>query len=413
MQKYRTSLASYLARFQSWLGNVVLDNGAVQGEASRETVRRFRIFAVVVILVNLGYIGEFWFHNVGEGSVAQVRWALAIGWAHWGMAVCMVVLGALAHRVCQSSAVSPRRAVLLQIALSVAVLAFGIALSVLDQWVTTNTTNFASLCLMIGMLSLMRPLMALGIFALAYLGFFLTLPLTQTDPALLAIARSHGLSAVLMSLVASMVVWHQYASAALLRREIALRNQELAEKQAELEFMATRDALTGLYNRREFMRLADMELARGARVAADTGVLMVDLDFFKKINDQYGHPAGDEVLKQVAALLKAGVRATDVVARMGGEEFIVLLPNTGRSGALAVAEKLRSAVCQQPLHVLGAVIPVTASIGVSGVKQLQSASIDGLYAAADQALYRAKQSGRDRVEFLAFDPTGVVLDLAS
>jgi diguanylate cyclase (GGDEF)-like protein len=177
--------------------------------------------------------------------------------------------------------------------------------------------------------------------------------------------------------------------------------------------MATRDALTGLYNRREFMRLAELELARGARVAADTGVLMVDLDFFKKINDQYGHPAGDEVLKQVSALLKTGVRATDVVARMGGEEFIVLLPDTDRAGALAVAEKLRSAICQLPLQVLGEVIPVTASIGVSGVKQVQRASIDGLYAAADQALYVAKQSGRDRVEFLAFDAPNAVPDPAA
>ncbi len=403
----------YIATLRQWLRSTVHDNGAVQGEATRETMRRFRIFALVTLVVNGGYMAAFWLGGVGSGaSVQRIRWANAIGWAHAAMALAMVVLGLLTHRIYQRSQRSSPQAFALQILFSCCCLGFAVALSVIDQMVSTNTTNFATICLLVGMLSLMRPTLAVLLFTGTYGVFFQALTLTQVDPDVLAMARSHGLSAVLMSCVASTVMWHQYASAVLLRREIVRGHQALAKKQTELEFLATHDTLTGLYNRREFMRLAEMELVRRARFPSDTCVLMVDLDFFKKINDQYGHPAGDEVLQQVAALLKKSVRATDVVARMGGEEFIVLLPSTDRPGALAVAEKLRSALREKPLQVQGLAVPVTASLGVSGLHQGQQASIDSLYATADQALYVAKQSGRDRVEYLALEPTGVPLDLA-
>jgi diguanylate cyclase (GGDEF)-like protein len=169
-------------------------------------------------------------------------------------------------------------------------------------------------------------------------------------------------------------------------------------KQQELETLAERDTLTGLYNRRKFMQLAEQELARAARVPGELSLLMVDLDHFKHINDQYGHPAGDAALQQAAAILQQGVRGTDLVARMGGEEFIVLMPNTGRTGAMAAAEKLRHALSERPLDLLGQSVAVTASIGVTGLPAHQRASIDVLYAAADAALYAAKKNGRNRVE---------------
>ena len=139
-------------------------------------------------------------------------------------------------------------------------------------------------------------------------------------------------------------------------------------------------------------------MGRASRIPGNTCLLMVDLDQFKRINDQYGHPVGDEVLQQVAAILTGGVRATDVVARIGGEEFIVLMPNTPLAGAVALAEKMRSALRSRPLEIQERLIPVTASMGVTGVAPHQMASIDALYAAADQALYAAKRMGRDRVE---------------
>lgn len=393
-----------LHAFQQWLRNAIRENGVVQGEATVETLRRFRIFAAIVLVVNLAYTAEFWFHINPSETVTRANWANAIGWVHFICAVVMVVMGLFLYRCHARSQRSSTHAMVLQILFCASMLLFAIALSVIDQMVTPNTTNFATICLLIAMTSLMRPTITIVLFLGAYVLFFKALAITQPDPNLLALARSHSVSAVLMSIAASAVVWRQFVTAVLLRRELVRSHQAVAEKQTELEYLATHDALTGLYNRREFMRLAEMELARAARFPADVCMLMVDLDFFKKINDQYGHPAGDAVLQQIAALLTTGVRSTDVVARMGGEEFIVLLPNTATEGALAAAEKLRSAIREQQLKVLGLLVPVTASIGVSAITKAQWVTVEGLYTAADQALYAAKHRGRDRVEFMAAAP---------
>lgn len=403
-------MRAYLQFVRQWLRRSVQESRLVQGEATMESLRRCRIFAVIAPLVNLAYVAEFWWHTTDHASAERVRWANAIGWTHAVMAVAMVVVGLLIHRLYRRSTRSSAQAVMLQILFFACAVAFGIALSVSDQIVTTNTTNFSNICLLMGMLSLMRPVIALLVFGLAYFGFFYALALTQHNVDLLALTRSHALGAVVMSFTASVVMWHQFVAAVLLRREITRAHQDLSGKQAELEFLATHDALTGLHNRREFMRLAELEMVRAARFPADTCLIVVDLDFFKKINDQHGHPAGDAVLVQLASILKSGVREVDLVARLGGEEFIVLLPSTSIQGAMALAEKLRATVRAAVVHVQGTQIPVTASFGVSGLSRSQPGSVTALYAAADHALYAAKRGGRDRVEFAACATAAVVAE---
>jgi diguanylate cyclase len=163
-----------------------------------------------------------------------------------------------------------------------------------------------------------------------------------------------------------LMLWRQYARAFTLERELRQSNAALVQKQEELEFLAEHDTLTGLLNRRAFMRLAQQELDLAARAQLASHCIMVDLDFFKRINDTYGHPAGDAMLLHVANVLRRGVRSTDILARLGGEEFIVLLPHTSRDGALGVAEKMRVLVRSQALRHLDQDLPITASFGVSG-----------------------------------------------
>ncbi|MEO7105508.1 MAG: GGDEF domain-containing protein, partial [Rhodoferax sp.] len=194
-------------------------------------------------------------------------------------------------------------------------------------------------------------------------------------------------------------MWHQYTRTVLLGRKLLLSNEALLHKQLELETLAERDTLTGLYNRRKFMALAAQELTRTLRIPSSVGVLMVDLDFFKQVNDQWGHPVGDQVLQEVASRLLANVRSTDTVARMGGEEFIVLTPDTDRAGALALAEKLRLALRECPLQLADRAVLITASFGVTGLGPQQHTTLEALYSAADQALYVAKKQGRDRVQW--------------
>lgn len=161
------------------------------------------------------------------------------------------------------------------------------------------------------------------------------------------------------------------------------------------------DTLTGIANRRFFDYTLKRELLRVRRYGRPLSLLMVDIDFFKKINDRYGHPAGDVVLQEMGELLKGLFRATDLPARYGGEEFAVILPETPAVAALALAEKLRDQGAKKVFAPLGERISLTISIGVATLEsnmQADKLTEADLILAADQALYRAKHAGRNRVE---------------
>ncbi|MBF7728951.1 GGDEF domain-containing protein [Pseudomonas sp. N040] len=163
--------------------------------------------------------------------------------------------------------------------------------------------------------------------------------------------------------------------------------------QQRLNEQATRDALTGIFNRRAFLAAAEVELERSRRYGTSLGLVQIDLDHFKRVNDTYGHQAGDRVLVDFAARVSALLRATDVFGRMGGEEFILLLPQTGLDESLQVAERIRSSLAEaqiQPAY--------TASFGVATAAG-GAPAIEILIGNADAALYRAKSNGRNRVEF--------------
>jgi diguanylate cyclase (GGDEF)-like protein len=163
-----------------------------------------------------------------------------------------------------------------------------------------------------------------------------------------------------------------------------------------LETQAHTDMLTGLANRRHFFEVADAEVSRARRYDTPLSVLMLDIDHFKEVNDTHGHRAGDRVLQQVASTCLEVLRTVDVVGRVGGEEFAVLLPETGREGAIDVAERLREAVARaQVEREQGVPLRVTISIGVSA--RAGNVNLDTLMSQADAALYDAKHAGRNRV----------------
>lgn len=175
----------------------------------------------------------------------------------------------------------------------------------------------------------------------------------------------------------------------------ALQNARLFE---EVRHLARTDPLTGLSNRRHFFELAQRELERVRRLQGSLTVFLLDIDHFKQVNDSFGHQAGDKALRAVADLLRAGLRAADVSARFGGEELVVLLPDTDLYRAAAVAERLRRAVGRLRLPTERGTLQLTASFGVAAVEGEQlSLSLDLLLARADEACYTAKRYGRDRV----------------
>lgn len=175
-------------------------------------------------------------------------------------------------------------------------------------------------------------------------------------------------------------------------QKIREQQAKLEEANVKLEALATLDGLTGLKNRRTFQeRLAD-EVHRAQRYQIALSLLILDVDHFKQFNDTFGHPAGDEVLKSVAKLLRLAVRDTDFVARYGGEEFVVLMPYTDKDAAMKLAERLRGAIATAPWPKRA----VTASFGVASLAG-DCATETELLSQADKALYHSKRAGRNRV----------------
>jgi len=218
----------------------------------------------------------------------------------------------------------------------------------------------------------------LGLGALSVVGH-LCLALTSGQP----LGPVTLLQAVILAIIAAMCAM----TSANHRRTAA----QLRRTARDLEELATTDGLTGCANHRAFQEHLRRQVSTAHRDGRDLSLLLVDLDHFKKINDTYGHPVGDEVLRAVGARLRGSLRSGDLVGRIGGEEFAVLLPDTPLDVALQVAERGR--------EIIGAIdepVALTASVGVSSLPLL-AANAEDLLSAADRGLYRAKNSGRDRV----------------
>jgi len=179
-------------------------------------------------------------------------------------------------------------------------------------------------------------------------------------------------------------------------KRILTLQHELIQAREELRFRANHDALTGILSRAAILSLLDRELQRGARAGTSTGILMMDLDHFKMVNDTYGHVTGDAVLKEVGQRINQAVRSYDFLGRYGGEEFLAVLSECSPTDLRTVAERVRSAVADIPICTAATSLSVTISIG--GVVTSNLAPGVDLLSAADAVLYEAKAKGRNRVE---------------
>jgi diguanylate cyclase (GGDEF)-like protein len=214
----------------------------------------------------------------------------------------------------------------------------------------------------------------------------LALALPQSGVATLTQATQFNV-AMLLALVVLTAVFH-----------FTLGYLVMSRMMASLRHLSSHDSLTALPNRRAFEQRLLQEIAASRRTELPLGLLMIDVDHFKRINDRFGHAGGDLALRRVADRLAQAARGNDVVARLGGEEFGVLLPATDAAGIRQAAERLRRAVGGQPLEIEGEHSLVTVSVGAS-MRLTEEHDAQAMLRRADQALYRAKGEGRDRVVF--------------
>jgi diguanylate cyclase (GGDEF)-like protein len=186
-----------------------------------------------------------------------------------------------------------------------------------------------------------------------------------------------------------------------LEEKVAIRTEELRKALEDVRLLSNTDLLTNISNRRHLFEQAGKEIDRSTRFGIPLSFLMLDIDFFKKVNDTYGHQTGDSVLRKVAEILCSTLRTVDVAGRIGGEEFAAILPNTSREGGAIIAERLRSRIEAAVFETVGGreSFHVTISIGGSSVETPPFPNMDYLYFVADKALYISKETGRNRVTF--------------
>lgn len=382
------------------LQHAIAVNDALALPVARENLRRLYFAAAFAVPFDLIHILVFWL-NLQGSSPLHDGWRLDIIRVHATVAVLLGGLGLLAWFASLPLRNTPLWFMnLLSILASVTLLGFGIAITGADQQVTSSITPFLMASVGTALIILMRPCYAITLYIFALAAFEVTMTLAQANPELRLSNQMGGLTICGIGLVLSLILWHGHIRN--LRQREFLRQQrlELEEKNRQLECLAGHDPLTGLFNRRQFDQLVSMELSRVSRQPAPVSLLMVDLDHFKFINDRYGHPLGDEVIRHAASLLRNYTRSVDSVARLGGEEFLLLLPDTGQAQARSIAEKVRKLLEETPLPMKDGLLYLTASFGIASLEAGVPGTYELLYAAADKALYRAKASGRNRVEVI-------------
>lgn len=372
------------------------ENDEVAATATAINLGRARLLCLVVAALNAAHALVFysaWASSPARTNAARWAWALLL--AHASMGLLMVLAALLAYRWRHAS--QTRWGHVLPVLIVALAMAFAIAVVSIDQWITPNITPFLITCLISGLVIYLRPAVALGLYLSAYAGYFWGIGVTQDNPALLLSNRANGIAACVMGQALSVLLWRKFTLITRQHVQLEQANAALQHQQKALERLSRIDGLTGLYNRSTFTEMARRELDRAQRTGANTTILLMDLDFFKRINDTWGHPAGDAVLQQVAQLTARSVRSSDLVGRLGGEEFMVLLPDTGAAEACALAEKLCTRLEHAPTAWEGGRIAATVSIGVASTSNTEQHNFEHLYQAADKALYLAKAQGRNRV----------------
>lgn len=363
-------------------------------------IHRMFYMAIIAVPVSFAHIIKFLFFVPLEKE-EQGIWRNGIIFSHIVLTLTMLGVGLISSYLKRTVKQCNLFAYIFQYSIISLILIVGVAIVTIDQLVTPNITPFLVACTVTSLVFYIRPAVSVPMYLLTYILYHFSLRLTQTDEVILISNQVNGITAVGIGITLSMTLWQNNAKSFYQRERIEQQQKELEEKNSKLEYLAAYDSMTGLINRREFTRTINNELSRMHRHRYNSSILMTDIDFFKRINDKYGHPAGDELLKQFASLLKAHLRDMDVVARWGGEEFIILLPDTSIENSTATAERLRQVIEKNDFYIKDSGINITASFGVAKLLYSEQEPysehelFQKSYEGADKALYCAKNKGRN------------------
>lgn len=372
----------------------------IKKEVTFANLKRIFYISLVAIPVSIAHVVTFSM-GLPESGVVEYSWRIGIIVCHGLLAIIMTLLGSMSYFFSKKTEINFFMK-FVEYSAIITFFTFGVVIVVLDQLVASNITPFMVACIFIGVLFLIRPLFAIITYLIGYISFYIALGLTQVDQAILLSNRVNGITVTSVGLLLSIVLWKVNKSNMLQKKLIEEQQAELFEKNKELENLAFFDQLTGVFNRRKFQELLEREVEAIRSQDHVSCILLVDIDSFKEINDNYGHPVGDMVLREVAVILKESLRKTDAVSRWGGDEFMILLPETSVSAGTVLAEKLRDLIANKDFIINGTKFSLTASFGISPLNENDDDLLEAAYRIADEGLYRAKEKGSNRVEVVTF-----------
>jgi len=382
---------------------ILLENSTINKEYAISNMRRLCYLVLIAAPASLINVIKFLFF-IDVESKEEILWRTGIIIAHSSIVVTASIFGIISFYMLKKEKLNIFSAIIIKLIAIAFILIVGALIVMLDQLVTTSITPFLIACTVPALVFIIRPTVSIPIYLVAYIIYDFLLSLTQRNKVVLASNQVNGITITAIGICLSIILWKNNKNNLIQRKYIEHQKKKLEELNAELEvknkrleYLAACDSMTGLLNRREFERIVNHELSRMRRYEYNSCIIIVDIDFFKKINDEYGHPAGDELIKQFSFILKNELREFDIIGRWGGEEFIILLPDVSIYNGRKVAERLRQVIENNEFIISDNVVKITASFGVAELSYNEPEAFKKSYDRADKALYIAKKSGRNCV----------------
>lgn len=355
--------------------------------ASAASVQRIFWTAPVLAAGNFLAALGFSLRQVAAGG-QELLWRNLIITANLAVSVISALIWFLAWKIKRPDT-SAKTQTIFVYAVAAFVLAGGLVITLIDQLVMTSITPFLLCVTIVGTFYYLYPHYSLVLFGAAYLVFRRALAVVgSASPNIVHSNQVNGLIVTALGFALSLLSWLHF-------RRTTMQERTIKGQQAKLRDLAYRDPLTGLPNRRfldERIR-AEVSVVKGR--GTEASLIMCDIDHFKKVNDTYGHLAGDDLLRELAALLRENVRADNTLVRLGGEEFVILAPGASLEEGALLAERLRKLVAGHSFIVCGNEVRITMSIGVAPLTGAEN--VRDYYNRADRALYTAKEQGRNQV----------------
>ncbi|SMB87047.1 diguanylate cyclase (GGDEF) domain-containing protein [Desulfonispora thiosulfatigenes DSM 11270] len=377
--------------FKDLILELIHNNNSILHDSVKENIKRIYYSTIIAVFVHTSVILYFLF-IVPSDTFIQTNWKKGIILTHTCLLVLMVVIFLITYNL-RNQQYLTFFTFILQYLFIVFIILAGVIITTIDQLITTSITPFILATVTTGTIFLIRPLISFFIYLGSFAFYCKIISVTCTSGDLLLSNRVNGLLAVALGFALSLFMWQNFSLKIMQQRKI--ENQ-----QNQLKQLAYHDFLTNLPNRRFFDEIIKKEMASIKLYGYESYIIVIDIDDFKNINDTYGHTVGDKVLKQLATLLQNNLRASDTIARLGGEEFIILLSRVSLEEAKIVADRFREIIMKNEFIVNEFTINITASLGLSILPGIES--IDNYYQSADKALYRAKNDGKNKVRINLF-----------